>query len=687
MTRVLLLQLPFFTLDSPSIALSLLKASLKEANIPCDLLYRNLDFGKQLGPELYSFIAGSVPVHSLYGDLLFAEELQQRRVDRDRVQELVHPPGAPGRMELPESLIEVFPELVQQSRAFLDETMEVIDWSAYQLVGLSTMFTIAPSLALAKRISALPDAPRIVLGGSYCEDVMGQAIAEEFPWIDFVCRGEGERLIVELARHLDAPESRPLAQIPGLLWRDTTNTLRCNDSAEYRGKATLIALGQKPRPAPGEYALDALAKPKYEDWMAQYERVAVMAPERRRLPIQTSRGCWYGAKHHCVFCGLNDATIAYRRKSPARALEEFRELFGQGIKMVHAVDDIMDFKYLKTLLPALERENPGVEIFYEIKANLSWEEVKLLRESGVVWIQPGIESLSTPLLRLMDKGTTALMNVRLLRYAAEHQVGVAWNLLYGFPNEEPAVFEQMAALLPAISHLQPPSVNCTQIRLHRFSPLFVNHETMGLHNLAPTPSHRELYPFPEDSVHRLAYYFDHDYADGRDPNSYIHALAAAVRAWHEEVGQATFISLARGDKTLLLDTRRVATTARATLEGTERQLFGLCEHGASKRELSRGMDLPASELDALLARFMERCWILELDGKYLSLAVPMTRAAQSWAAMPLPLVERSLRDSCQALMRRISRGGRSELPPAAFERIRANPSAPHEDQSPCGSPE
>jgi ribosomal peptide maturation radical SAM protein 1 len=676
--------MPFFTLDSPSIGLSLLKAALVSDGVDCELKYFNLELGKQIGADVYSFIAGSVPVHLLFGDLIFAPSVHGTAIDPERVRSLLPRPGTPGRMELPEELVEVFPDLVRAAAELIDAVIASVDFGRYDLVGLGTMFTIAPALALAKRIKALPNPPPIVIGGSYCEDEMGESLVRCFPFIDFACRGEGERLIVELARHLRAEGSGSPEDIAGLVWRDAHGTVHANgeSAALHPGKATLHSLGIDKRRAAtatphATHALDALAKPKYDDWIAQVADSGLVAPERRRLPIQTSRGCWYGEKHHCTFCGLNDATIAYRRKSPERALEEFRELFDYGVRMVHAVDDIMDFRYLKSVLPALAELNPGTEIFYEIKANLSLSDVELLKNAGIVWIQPGIESLSTPVLKLMDKGTTALQNLRLLRYAAELGVGVAWNLLYGFPSEDPREFDRMAELIPALSHLQPPFIRCTQIRLHRFSPLFVQRDRVGLKDVVPTAAHYELYPFDPHVVEKLAYYFDHGYAEQPEPNSYITKLAAAVRAWHEEVGTAAFFSLPRGEVRWLFDTRGVATAERTPLEGTARALFEACEHGATLAELLRCVSAPEQEVLSLLESFVQRRWVAAIDGQYLALAVPMDRRAPASSAMPLPLLERSLREASQGLMRRIRQGDGGRLSAASLARLRTR--RRHED--------
>lgn len=62
--------------------------------------------------------------------------------------------------------------------------------------------------------------------------------------------------------------------------------------------------------------------------------------------IETSRGCWWGDKSHCTFCGLNGATMAYRSKSGARAFEEMQQLSDQWqTDRIEVVDNILDMRY------------------------------------------------------------------------------------------------------------------------------------------------------------------------------------------------------------------------------------------------------------------------------------------------------------------------------------------------------
>src|SRR5439155_6118718 len=136
-------------------------------------------------------------------------------------------------------------------------------------------------------------------------------------------------------------------------------------------------------------------------------------------------------------------------------------------RVISAVDNIIDMRYYRDVLPRLKELDLDVALFYETKANLRKEQVRLLREAGITRIQPGIESLSTNVLRLMGKGVTALQNIQLLRWCAEFGVHPGWNLLAGFPGEDPADYARQAAIVPLLTHLVPPQ-GVGEVRLDRF---------------------------------------------------------------------------------------------------------------------------------------------------------------------------------------------------------------------------
>ncbi len=231
------------------------------------------------------------------------------------------------------------------------------------------------------------------------------------------------------------------------------------------------------------------------------------------LTYETSRGCWWGQKQHCTFCGLNGTGMGFRKKSVQRILIDLTRLVTRyGTKNVCMVDNIMPWNYFKDLLPVLPDALPDVNIFYEQKANLTLAHCSLLAAAGVRLIQPGIEALSTDLLKLMRKGVTARQNVRLLRYARATDVTLNWNLLYGFPGDLAEWYAATADLLPLLEHLCPPG-GCYRLSIDRFSPYFDCAEEFGLQALRPLPAYGDIFP-AGTHLGALAYHFVAKYPSG-----------------------------------------------------------------------------------------------------------------------------------------------------------------------------
>jgi hypothetical protein len=238
--------------------------------------------------------------------------------------------------------------------------------------------------------------------------------------------------------------------------------------------------------------------------------------------------------------------------------------------------------------------------------------------------------------------------VRLLKWCSEIGLTSEWNLLCGFPGEDPAEYERMADLVPALTHLPPPN-GSGQIRLDRFSPYFAAPEANGMTNVRASIAYSYVYPFSPADLDRLAYYFDYDYADGRDPARYTAPLQEAIAAWRASTGTAR-LELRLGDDRLeLQDTRPVAARELTVLEGPARLAYLALDSGttvgAVEAELGRalGDDAPGQQqigrwLDGWLADRL----VMREGPRYLSLAtnpseriqMPVERFLEQLAAQP-----------------------------------------------------
>ncbi len=612
MKRVLLVTMPFGTTLRPSIGLSLLKAALVRDGLPCEVHYFNLRFAERVGGQRYESIA--VGVRQLAGEWIFAADLFGDRIpppERYFSEVLRRPRAKPIGDEQPDvssprSQAELL-ELRAQVGPFLNECLAGVSWDEYALVGFSTTFLQnTASLALARRLRERhPDLP-IAFGGANCEGEMGIALHRLFPFVDYVCSGEADLTFPLLARRV--LEGQPVGEIPGVIRR-------------VDGQTVLPQVAGAPVPD-----MDALPIPDYDDFVQQRAAADLRLEEEPRLLIETSRGCWWGEKSHCTFCGLNGSTMTFRAKSPERALAELTELVDRyQTRRISAVDNIIDMRYFRDALPRLAELELDVELFYETKANLRKEQVRLLGEAGITRIQPGIESLSSNVLRLMRKGVSALQNIQLLRWCDEYMVQPYWNLLAGFPGEDPADYARQAEIVPLLTHLTPPAI--LTVRLDRFSPLFVDAAAMGVRNVRADRAYRYVYPFSPEDLATLAYFFEFDYADGRDPQSYLGELRHQVSLWAHQADRAQLTSLVDGDALLLGDTRPVAVQPEYRFRGLRRIVYEYCDRARSRAQIEAHLaTLPPAqsasrELDTVLGELLAAKLTLYEDGHYLSLAV------------------------------------------------------------------
>jgi ribosomal peptide maturation radical SAM protein 1 len=318
--------------------------------------------------------------------------------------------------------------------------------------------------------------------------------------------------------------------------------------------------------------------------------------------------------------------MRFRSKSPDKVLAELDVLAARHHTLEFVtVDNILDMRYFDDLLPRLAERGHDHSFFYETKANLSVERVIALRDAGVRAIQPGIESLSTPILRQMKKGVTALQNIRLLKWCSRYGIRVVWNLLYGFPREDPLEYARMAELAPSLAHFTPPDL--VRMMVYRFSPYHQDPERHGLRLNGPLPYYGLLHDADAATREALAQAFEYEHADGRDPESYVGALRESVERWRRDAERnRDALTYRRGPGFLVItDTRTTTTSAplKYTLAEHEARIYLACESGAARSALAEiAVESSAQDLDALLRNLLEARLLIECDGKFLSLAQP-----------------------------------------------------------------
>lgn len=609
MSRVLLINMPFSNLRWPNLGPSLLKGALKRRGIGCDMAYLNFDFAEMVGWEHYYWLADHF-AFVLGGERLFARHYFTGLPSDERYWNDVLLAADSG---LTERDREDFEGTERHIEPFLDRCTG-IDWSQYGIVGFAASFQqTMPSICLAHRIKETRPAIKVIFGGAACEGEMGLELLRQFPEIDYVFLGEADLTIVPVVEQVLA--GRPVDLPPGVVGRESVAGLPV--TAAPNSASFLVR------------DLDALPYPDFDDYFARLGRSWLRREFDPLLFFETSRGCWWGQKHHCAFCGLNGSTMTYRSKSPRRAVEELSHLVGRyGIHKACTSDNILDHRYFRTFLPMIKEAGLDLGFVFEMKANITREQVAALLDAGLGAAQLGLETFITSALKRIDKGATALQNLQTLKWLSEPDIEVKWNILYGFPGEDPAGYAEMERLIPAICHLAPPMA-VGRVRMDRFSPYFERPDAHGAVNPRPNRAFRYVYPFPPEALARLAYYFDFDYADGRNPADYAAGALEAIQRWQELGRTVTFRQWDRGDGVLLLtDTRPGAAQFQRRLTGIERAIYLYCDSGRSLRKISEyagglsgNQDMDEPRIRRLLDEWVRDRLMAHLDDRYLSLAL------------------------------------------------------------------
>ena len=557
---VLLIVPPFASLSYPSFAVHLLQACGGEAGFRVQVLYASILMASVIGEKAYNDIC-EAPLGSFAGERLFARCAYGMPALGRHADRMFEPSWVVAADEGPE----IDPVLAREqpiglrelknietlADGFIESLATAIGEASYRIVGCTSSFEqTTAAVALLNRIKHHNKATVTILGGANCEGEMARGIVSLAANIDYVFSGESETTFVNFVRAI-------LAGMPPM-------------DCIIQGQPCSI--------------LDDLPTPLFNDFYEQRNRFLPQSPiayQDTVIPYESSRGCWWGQKQHCTFCGLNAYGMTFRQKTPDRVIEEIRLLLAaHPTRRIMMTDNIMPHGYFVTLLPRLTAELPDHSIFYEQRSNLSLTKVLALKHAGIDWIQAGIEALSSRLLKLVRKGVEARQNLMLLRYARAAGLRLSWNLLWGFPADDVQSYLETLAIVPLLHHLPPPD-RFAHVVIERFSPYFSRPTDFGLHRVKPISGYYDFLPKTAD-VRRLTYDFTAEYKCGAHKRiDVIRQLSHELRQWHAawpdtggEPLENLRISQDR-ERYVLEDTRRAAGKTGKTYVLDQEQAWSL----------------------------------------------------------------------------------------------------------------
>jgi len=288
------------------------------------------------------------------------------------------------------------------------------------LIGITVYTPYVPEISRAVRVArqAAPQAV-IALGGPHVTFTAEETL-RTMPQVDVVARGEGDQIIVDLARALD--EGDGLEGVPGISFRRDGQVVET--------------------PAPPPLDVTTLPMPAFH----------LLPMDRYRWPelggpfatVITSRGCPF----KCTFCSeWHFWRGGWRPYDPEIVVEQLDVLVNRyGRRNIWFGDDCfnVDGDHIAAICEGILRRGIEVNWYYQGRADLLVKYKDLLpltRRAGNRMVQIGIEASSDEQRDELNKQLSTETVKKAVRLLRQHDIVCQGMMIVGVPSDSPRTFE------------------------------------------------------------------------------------------------------------------------------------------------------------------------------------------------------------------------------------------------------
>jgi len=231
----------------------------------------------------------------------------------------------------------------------------------------------------------------------------------DFPGIDLIVAGEGERTIAELMTEGLNPEK--WGEIRGLVFRRNGRVV-INEPQPFIDDLDTL-------PLPARHLLP----------LSRYQALGYS------ISIITSRGCPYS----CIFCqGRRMVGNKVRLRSPQLVVDEIEEILSYGIDRINVADDLFVSSRGKVKEVCDEIIRRGLRFGWSAFARVNTvdlESLKLMREAGCDSVSFGVETGNPEMLKLIRKGISLDQVRHAVSLCREAGIIAHTSFIVGLPGE------------------------------------------------------------------------------------------------------------------------------------------------------------------------------------------------------------------------------------------------------------
>jgi ribosomal peptide maturation radical SAM protein 1 len=607
--KVALISAPWPLYNRPSIQIGTLKTHLVKTfpELKVDAHHFYLKVAEALGYKRYQAISERTWLaETVYAALLYPENLEGVKK--------VYYQKAKGKTLLRDIR---FGSLTRQVQEVSEKFIHSIDWQGYGLVGFSIcLCQLTASLYFIKKIKERFPNLLIVAGGSMFTGEANRNIFKVFPEIDIIVNGEGEIPLSQLISCLtDVEGKKRIPSIKGVVMPEAVE------------KETQISFNQMKD-------LSNLTLPDYSDY---FNLLRSLGPEKNffpTLPMEISRGCWWQKKNEdgkskgCAFCNLNLQWDGYRTKKPEQVVSEIEDLTTTYKTLSIAfTDNLLPLKISRDVFRRIIKLKKDVHLFGEIRAATPIQDLFLMRAAGMQEVQIGIEALSTRLLKKLNKGTTAIQNIEIMKYCEMLGIQNSSNLIFHFPGSDEKDVAETLQNLEFTFSFRP--LRMVHFWLGLGSPVWQDPKTFGLKAVFNHGNYAGI--FPSHVVESMQFTIQAYRGDLGYQKKLWQPVKKKLNAWkkaydklHRGPRHGNILRFRDGRSFLIIRQRRLdGEPLTHRLEGTSRAIYLYCQkHRALKRIIDRFSSIPSDRFEPFLKMMVDKKLMFEENDRYLSLAVP-----------------------------------------------------------------